>query len=136
VTTAPLPVILGTCAGLLLLGLLVGVGGAFVHYMRLSVGGAKLPTGTLLGVLAAGGVAFSAGVLLRTRLGAVVPSVGWLISGMLLSSPKGEGDLLIGGAAIDYGFLVGGVALLLALCALPYGLLHAVSSADDPDPPR
>jgi hypothetical protein len=134
-TSAPLPALIAALLGLFLLGLIVGIGGALVHYMRVSVGGTALPTGTVLGVLAVGGVAFAGGVLLRSRLGAAIPSAGWLVAGMVLSSPKAEGDILIGGAGIDYGFLVGGVALLLAVCALPYGLLAAGPAADvEPTP--
>lgn len=128
-TSASLPALAGVLVGLFVLGLLVGVGGALVHYMRVG----SVPTGTLLGVLAADGVAFAAGVLLRSRFGAAIPGLGWLVAGMLLSSPRGEGDLLIGGAAMDYGFLVGGVGTLLAVCALPYGLLAVT---DDPDASR
>ncbi len=104
--------------------------------MKLHAGGATLPTGTVLGVLAAGGVAFCAGVLTRSRLGAVAPAAGWLISGLMLSQPRPEGDVLIGGAGMDYGFLVGGLALLIAVVALPFGLLETDSAADSADAPE
>lgn len=131
-TTASVPLLAGSLAGLFLLGFAVGLGGALMHYMR--VGG--VPTGTLLGVLAAAGVAFAAGVLLRSRVGAAIPSAGWLVAGILLASPRAEGDLLIGGKAMDFGFLIGGVFTLLAVCALPYARLAAEPApADYRDPP-
>ena len=72
-------------------------------------------------------------MLVRSRLGAAIPSAGWLVAGLVLSSPKSEGDILIGGAGMDYGFLVGGASTLLAVCALPYALLAA--EPDEPDRP-
>lgn len=118
--TWPLPAVLATCAGLILLGFVVGVGGAFAHPTDLTLG-VSIPVGLPIAIGAMAGVLISAGVLTRSRLGAGMPLLGWVISVLLFTSARPEGDIVIAATGEGYAYLFGGVLVLSVLMALPFG---------------
>lgn len=89
---------------LLVLGALVGVYGAF--YYSLSVWG--VPLGAIVAVVLNFVMCRAAGRMMRTRLSAVLPAVGWLVAVLLLSAKRSEGDLLITNTVGGYILLFGG----------------------------
>lgn len=101
-------------AGLFVLGAIVGTAGALVQ-------GGWFPGGLLLALLGAAGL-FHGGVrAVGGRAGAVAPAAGWLVSVMLLTASRPEGDFLFGAGLGSYAFLLGGmaVAVMCATLGLP-----------------
>ena len=102
----------GAYGMLLLLGLFVGIYGAFLF--SLSV--ASVPVGAIVAVVVNFVMCRAAGRMMRTRLAALLPAVGWLIAVVVLSSKSGEGDLVVTGTVAGYVFLFGGtVAAAIAI---------------------
>ncbi|MFJ2740493.1 DUF6113 family protein [Streptomyces sp. NPDC087440] len=98
--------------GLLVLGALTGIAGALVS-------GALMPVGLLLSLLAAGCLFYGGTYALRTRLGAAVPGLGWLLAVLVVTSGRTEGDLLVGGGTGASIFLIGGIALAVICATMP-----------------
>ena len=55
------------------------------------------------------------------RAGAVAPAAGWMISVVLLTSTRPEGDFLFGAGAGSYLFLLGGMAVAVMCATLVRG---------------
>ncbi|MCQ9183254.1 hypothetical protein KMT30_30265 [Streptomyces sp. IBSBF 2953] len=96
-------------AGLLLLGAVVAVAGALVQ-------AGSFPGGLLLALAGAAGLFVGGARALATRAGAVAPAVGWMISVVLCTAGRPEGDFLFGAGGGSYLFLLGGMALAV-ICA-------------------
>ncbi|MEU1255735.1 DUF6113 family protein [Streptomyces chartreusis] len=94
---------------LFLLGGVVGVAGALVQP-------AWFPGGLLLAVAGEAGLLLGAGRAMGGRAGAVAPAGGWMISVILLTASRPEGDFLFGTGASSYLFLLGGMAIAV-ICA-------------------
>lgn len=90
---------------LLVLGVLVGIYGSFYYAMSL----AGVPLGALVAVFVNFLMCRAAGRAMRTRLGALLPAIGWLVTVVVFSSERSEGDLLITGTVSGYIFLFGGI---------------------------
>jgi hypothetical protein len=58
-----------------------------------------------------------AGWAMGTRLGAVIPALGWLLVVIFLSSRRAEGDLVISASAAGYVFILGGSAAAILAVA-------------------
>lgn len=109
----------GAAYGLLLIaGGLLGLVGSF-QYGRLDFVVApgngvfdRIPLGALLIVLGTAGLCWCAAWGMRSRAGAVVPGVGWLIISYLLSLPHGGGDVIIAGNLAGGVYLYGGLILI------------------------
>ncbi|MGC9535726.1 DUF6113 family protein [Streptomyces sp. UG1] len=95
--------------GLFVLGAVVGVAGALVQ-------AAWFPGGLLLALAGEAGLLLGAGRAAGSRGGAVAPAGGWMISVVLLTFRRPEGDLVFGVGASSYLFLLGGMALAV-ICA-------------------
>lgn len=94
---------------LAVLGAAVAVAGGLLH-------DAWFPGGLLLS-LAGGAALFYGGTLLTgTRLGALVPAGVWLVTVILLSSARPEGDFLFASGPAPYLYLLGG-AMAGVMCA-------------------
>lgn len=108
----------GAAYGMLfVLGAVMGVLGGFTH-AAWHVG--PVPAGAIGWLLALLGVGVGAGRLMRGRLGAAVPSAGWLLVSMAFSLELAAGDLVISGNASGYVYLYGGiVAVVVAFLAAP-----------------
>ena len=93
-------------------GAVIGLAGSF--YQDYSIG--PIPVVAILFVLLNLGGFWLAGWAMGTRLGAVVPAVGWLLVVIFLSSTRPEGDLVISGTMAGYVFILGGaVADVIAI---------------------
>ncbi|UGY93468.1 DUF6113 family protein [Streptomyces gobiensis] len=94
---------------LAVLGVLVGVSGTLVQ-------GGWFPGGLLLALVAAGGLFYGGTLLMRTRLGAVIPAAGWALTVLpLVMWSRPEGDFLVTGLSPGV-FLYGGV-IAAVICA-------------------
>lgn len=106
---------------LALAGLLLGAAGSFAQATRLAVAGVELPVGLVV-VLALNAAVFVGGArLLRRRLGAAAPALGWFAAVLLLSSRRPEGDLVLPADAGSYTYLLLGTILAGLAVGLPPG---------------
>ena len=99
-------------------GAAAGLLGSFVHALTVVL----LPVGLLLAFALSAAVFVTAGLLLG-RGGAVAAGAGWVVTVLLLASPRPEGDLVVPGSAGGYVWLFGGTLLAAGCLALPYGRL-------------
>ncbi|MFJ7148613.1 DUF6113 family protein [Streptomyces sp. NPDC100445] len=96
-------------AGLFLLGAVVALAGALVQ-------AGWFPGGLLLALAGAGGLFLGGAYATGGRGGAVAPAAGWIVTVILLTTSRPEGDFLFGAGAGSYLFLLGGMALAV-ICA-------------------
>ena len=99
-------------------GAAAGLLGSFVHPLTVVL----LPVGLLLAFALSAAVFVTAGLLLGPR-GAVAAGAGWVVTVLLLASPRPEGDLVVPGSVGGYVWLFGGTLLAAGCLALPYGRL-------------
>ncbi|MFH0519722.1 DUF6113 family protein [Streptomyces sp. M41] len=97
------------CLGLFVLGAVVGVAGALVQP-------AWFPGGLLLALAGEAGLCLGGARLTGSRAGAVAPAGGWMITVILLTASRPEGDFVFGTSAASYLFLLGGMAVAV-ICA-------------------
>ncbi|EGX58871.1 integral membrane protein [Streptomyces zinciresistens K42] len=95
--------------GLFVLGALTAVAGALVQP-------ALFPGGLLLALAGEAGLVLGAGLALGSRGAAAAPAGGWIITVILLTASRPEGDFLFGTGAASYLFLLGGMAVAV-ICA-------------------
>ncbi|MFH9421477.1 DUF6113 family protein [Streptomyces sp. NPDC017529] len=95
--------------GLFLLGAVVAAAGGLVQ-------AAWFPGGLLLALAAAGGLFYGGATALGRTGGVLAPGAGWLVTVILLSDTRPEGDFLFGAGLGTYVFLVGGIVLAV-ICA-------------------
>jgi hypothetical protein len=95
--------------GLVLLGVVAGLAGALVQ-------AGWFPGGLLLALVGAAGLFVGGARALNTRAGAVAPAAGWMVSVILCTAGRPEGDFLFGAGGGSYLFLLGGMALAV-ICA-------------------
>jgi hypothetical protein len=95
--------------GLFLLGAVVALAGALVQ-------AAWFPGGLLLALAGAAGLFLGGAYALGSRAGAVAPVVGWVVTVLLLTAARPEGDFLFGAGGGSYLFLLGGMAVAV-ICA-------------------
>jgi hypothetical protein len=100
---------LASYAALAVLGTATGVAGGLIQ-------DALFPGGLLLAVAGSAALFYGGTLLTGTRLGAVVPAVIWLVTVMLLSSARPEGDFLFANGIGPYAYLLGG-AMAGVICA-------------------
>ncbi|MEU6574382.1 DUF6113 family protein [Streptomyces sp. NPDC046805] len=100
--------------GLFLLGIVVGVAGALVQ-------GAWFPGGLLLALAGAAGLFYGGSRATGSRAGAVAPAAGWVVTVVLLTASRPEGDFLFGAGGGSYLFLLGGMALSVICATLGQG---------------
>lgn len=95
------------------LGAAVGAAGALVQ-------GGWFPGGLLLALAGCAALFYGGRVITRTRLGAVVPGAVWLVTVMLLSTSRPEGDFLFTAGVGPYVYLFGGtIAAMVCATAQP-----------------
>ncbi|WP_425829938.1 DUF6113 family protein [Streptomyces fractus] len=94
---------------LFVLGVVVAAGGALVQ-------GGWFPGGLLLALVGAAGLFHGGARVTGGRAGAVAPAAGWVLTVILLTASRPEGDFLFGAGAGSYLFLLGGMAVAV-MCA-------------------
>lgn len=119
----PLPPVLAVPAQLLFV--LVAVLAAVVEVLLVPVrvGTAVVPVTVALGVATTVGVPILAGIATGRTLGAALPLIAWIVTVILLSQARPEGDVLLLGSAplvyVTYALLVlgaiAGIATVLAI---------------------
>lgn len=93
-------------------GAVLGLLGSFYH----AVEAGPLPVLAIAFALLNFAMLRLAGWAMGTRLGAVIPGLGWLLVVIFLSSKRPEGDLVISASAAGYVFLLGGaIAAVIAI---------------------
>jgi hypothetical protein len=100
--------------GLLVLGAVVGVAGGLVQ-------AAWFPGGLLLALLGAAGLFLGGARATGSRSGAVAPAAGWMVSVILLTATRPEGDFLFAAGVGSYLFLLGGMAVAVMCATLGWG---------------
>ena len=106
-------------AVLLALGVLVGALGSFVHAQVV----AGVPVGLLCAYALTAAALATAGLATRSRSGPAATAAGWLLSLLLLSAPRPEGDLVVAGDLAGYAWSLGGLVLAALAVAVPWSLL-------------
>ncbi|MFI5616455.1 DUF6113 family protein [Streptomyces sp. NPDC051567] len=126
-SAAPAPGRIAAALGLLAAGVLTGAAGWLVVDLW-------FPGGLALALLALLGLFLGGRTALGTGLGVGAPAAGWFLSYVLLSTPRPEGDFLLGSSEIGvYVYLLGG-----AVAAVMSATLHgpADRQAHDARPVR
>ncbi|MHC5904431.1 DUF6113 family protein [Streptomyces sp. S6] len=100
--------------GLLLLGAVTGVAGSLVQ-------AGWFPGGLLLALAGSAGLFLGGARAVGTRAGAVAPAVGWMITVVLLTAGRPEGDFLFAAGGGSYLFLLGGMATAVICATLGVG---------------
>ncbi|MFF7374342.1 DUF6113 family protein [Streptomyces massasporeus] len=104
----------GACLGFFVLGALVGVAGALVQP-------GWFPGGLLLALAGEAGAVLGATRVLRGRAGGVAVAAGWMLSVVLLTASRPEGDFLFAAGSGSYLFLLGGIAVAVICATLSPG---------------
>lgn len=104
----------GACLGFFVLGALVGVAGALVQP-------GWFPGGLLLALAGEAGAVLGATRVLRGRAGGVAVAAGWMLSVVLLTASRPEGDFLFAAGSGSYLFLLGGIAVAVICATLSLG---------------
>ncbi|MEU3841001.1 DUF6113 family protein [Streptomyces sp. NPDC028635] len=110
----PSPGRAAACLGLFVLGGVVAVAGALVQ-------AGWFPGGLLLALAGAAGLFLGGARALGSRAGAVAPVAGWMITVVLLTTSRPEGDFLFGAGGGSYLFLLGGMAVAVICATLGAG---------------
>ena len=114
---------------LAVLGIVLGVVESFVHPLRVF----GLPVGVAVAVVVNFGVVHLVGRGTRSRLYALVPGVGWLLTVVVLSVGRPEGDFVVPGTWVGYAYLIGGtVGALVGAVLLPWYSLREPPNAPGP----
>jgi hypothetical protein len=100
--------------GLFLLGAVVCVAGALVQP-------AWFPGGLLLALAGEAGLCLGAARAVGSRGGAVAPAAGWMITVILLTASRPEGDFLFAQEGGSFIFLLGGIAVAVICATLAPG---------------
>ncbi|MFF2651181.1 DUF6113 family protein [Streptomyces sp. NPDC058045] len=110
----PGPGRIAALAGLFVLGAVTAAAGTLVQ-------AAWFPGGLLLALGGAAGVFLGGSRATGGRVGALAPAAGWLVSVILLTASRPEGDFFFSAGAGSYLFLLGGlvVAVMCATIWLP-----------------
>ncbi|WP_137993527.1 DUF6113 family protein [Streptomyces vilmorinianum] len=93
----------------LVLGALVGAAGSLAQ-------AAWVPGGLILALLATAGVFYGGLRATDTQLGIAAPGVGWLVTIVLLSLGRPEGDGVFGGGIVEMIYILGGMGIAV-MCA-------------------
>jgi hypothetical protein len=107
----------------LLLGLLIGVTGAFVQAQRTLIdtpwGVVPIPWGVLVVWVALLAAIRGATWAIGTRWGGWAVLLGWLTATIALSADSPSGDVALSGGGRQLTYLLGGVVLASAAASLP-----------------
>lgn len=92
-------------------GVVLGVVGAFVHPLRLTVAGARVPVLLPVVLVALLALVVAAGVLGRGRPAAVLVAAAWLVTTVAFALPGPGGDLVVTGEVVSLVYLAGGMVV-------------------------
>ncbi|CAB4860519.1 unannotated protein [freshwater metagenome] len=110
-------------AGLLVLGAVIGLLGAFVQADREVVefpwGLTAIPWGAIVVIVVLIASIRGAAWAVRTRLGGWLVFLGWVLSTIAMAAESPSGDLAISGGGRQMTYLLGGVILGAAAATFP-----------------
>ena len=112
------------CAVAVVAGVVGGFLGSFVHSLT-SYG---VPVGLITALALSLSIFVTAGIASGSRLGAGLAAAGWLLTVLLLTVRRPEGDLIIAGTLLGYAWLIAGMVVAGGCVAWPYGTSHARAS--------
>jgi hypothetical protein len=117
-------------AGLAAAGAVVGVVGAFVQAITLTIGEVRLPVGAVVAVTMTT-IAVRAGALLvHQRAGAIAVAVGWVVTVLWMSVfPTSEGDVILATTTSALVYVYGGVLLASLAAVFPLRTVRPGSEA-------
>lgn len=118
-------------------GLLLGLVGAGLSALRITIAGVSIPWGLALVLTALGVGARSAAWLLGRRRAAVAVTVGWMVPTLAFTALTPGGDVLLPDLPQTYAYLIGGVLVstLASTIPLPPGAREEAEAAmADPAP--
>lgn len=116
-----------------LAGVALGLYGVFLVPAGPRPGGTLLSIGLLLALVGNAGAALFVRWLTGTRLGAMVPLVGWIPVVLLLAASRTEGDLMLRATTTGYLFL--GVGMLAPVVVAVLGRARRGLTGLPPTPP-
>lgn len=111
-------------AALLPVSVAAAVCGAFVHLLVVRIGPVPLPVGLVLAVGGAAAVLLVGNLTARSRWGSGLVATAWVLTVLLLSLPRPEGDLVIAQDVAGVVFVLAGVVLAGVSVGLPAGGLR------------
>lgn len=118
--------------GLAAMGAVVGIVGAFVQAISLSLGDVRLPIGAVVAVAVIAVAARAGAVLARSRAGAIAVAIGWALPVLWMSAfPTSEGDVILASTTSALLYVYGGVLLISFAAVLP---VRPLRSADEARP--
>ncbi len=105
--------------GCLLVGLFMGIAGAFLQGARFLVGGVTVPWGMVLALIALL-VLVRAGIeLTRSRWGGWIVLLAWIATTVAFAAELPSGDLVISAGGRQMAYLLGGVIVGAAAATVP-----------------
>jgi hypothetical protein len=112
-------------------GLLLGLVGAGLSAVRVTVAGVSIPWGLALTLVALGVGARSAAWLVGRRRAAVAVTVGWMVPTLAFAALSPGGDVLLPDLPRTYAYLLGGVLVstLASTIPLPPGAREEAEAA-------
>jgi Family of unknown function (DUF6113) len=124
-------------AALVPVAVLAAVCACFVHPTTVTFATFGLPVGLVLALGGTAGVLAMGTLLSRTRWGSGAVAAAWLVTVVMLSLPRPEGDVVIAQDAVGLTFLGVGVVLAGVSVGLPAGGLgyHGRLAAVSPQVP-
>jgi Family of unknown function (DUF6113) len=124
-------------AALVPVAVVAAVCACFVHPTTVSFAALRLPVGLVLALGGTAGVLAMGTLLSRTRWGSGAVVAAWLVTVVMLSLPRPEGDVVIAQDAVGLTFLGVGVVLAGVSVGLPAGGLgyHGRLAAVSPQVP-
>ena len=124
-------------AALVPVAVVAAVCACFVHPTTVTFATLRLPVGLALALGGTAGVLAMGTLLSRTRWGSGAVAAAWLVTVVMLSLPRPEGDVVIAQDAVGLTFLGVGVVLTGVSVGLPAGGLgyHGRLAAVSPQVP-
>jgi hypothetical protein len=105
--------------GCLLVGLAIGIAGAFLQGSRFLVGGVTLPWGLVVALVALL-VLVRAGIeITRSRWGGWIVLLAWIAATVAFAAELPSGDLVISAGGRQMAYLLGGVIIGAAAATVP-----------------
>lgn len=111
---------------LAVLGVVLGIVESFLHPVRVL----GIPVGVIAAAVVNFGLVHLVGRGTRSRLYALVPAATWLLTVIVLSIGRPEGDFVVPGTWVGYGYLIAGtIGAVVGVVLLPWYSLQNVGSA-------
>ena len=105
--------------GCLLVGLAIGIAGAFLQGSRFLVGGVTLPWGLVVALVALLVLVLAGIEITRSRWGGWIVLLAWIAATVAFAAELPSGDLVISAGGRQMAYLLGGVIIGAAAATVP-----------------